>query len=410
MTLAWICAGLIAGTLASDPAPPPDPASSYRELREKAGRSPEEQVRLALWCEAHGLSAERLHHLTLAMLADPRNVAARGLMGLVARDGRWSRPEAVADRLKADQALVATRADYEDRRRKSAYTADAQWALGVWAEEHGLIEQSRAHLAAVTRLDPARDAAWKRLGFKKHDGRWATDAQLAAEKAEAEAQKAADKTWKPLLEKLKAALGQPSRRDEADAALAGVTDPRAVPMILRAFATNRPGDQLRAVQLLGQVESPAASRALAGLAVLARSPEARRAAVETLRRRDPREFIGPWIALIRKPIPFEVRPVGGPGSTGVLFVEGERANFRRVYAPPRDAHHPDPAGDQAGLRRQRPARARRADRPGPGHDLLAAQLQPRRIPGRRGHRPGRPRRQRSEPGQRRQPVAIGWRI
>ena len=174
MTFAWICAALLAAAPASDPASdpaqPPDPALSYRELRDKAGRSPEEQVRLALWCETHNLPAERLHHLTLAVLADPRNAVARALMGLVARDGRWLRPEAVADRLKADPDRAATLAEYEARRQRAAYTADGQWALGVWADEQGLAEQARAHLTAVTRLDPSRDAAWKRLGFKSTTG------------------------------------------------------------------------------------------------------------------------------------------------------------------------------------------------------------------------------------------------
>ena len=93
---------------------------------------------------------------------------------------------------------------------------------------------------APDRRDPARpkrESAWKKLGYKKHDGRWVTDTQLAAEKADTEAQKAADKKWKPLLEKYKAMLDQPSKREEAEAALASVTDPRAVSAIAHAFVT-----------------------------------------------------------------------------------------------------------------------------------------------------------------------------
>ena len=37
------------------------------------------------------------------------------------------------------------------------------------------------------------------------------------------------------------------------------------------------------------------------------------------------------IGLIRKPFKYQVRPVAGPGSTGVLFVEGEKFNVQRVY-------------------------------------------------------------------------------
>ncbi len=317
-------------------APAPDPASGlrrdYDDARASAGRSPDDQVRLALWCEAHGLPAERLKHLALAVLADPGHAAARGLLGLVARDGRWQRPEAVAARLGADPVAAATLADYDARRQKATYTAEGHWALGLWADEHGLKDQARAHFTAVIRLDPSHENARRRLGYKRHDGRWATDAQLVAERGGREEQRVADLRWKPRLERLKAMLAQ-SRRDEALADLATLTDPRAVPSIARVFLTDRAADQALAVQLLGQVDSPAASKTLAALAVLAPSAETRRLAIETLKRRDARDFVRSWIALIRKPVKFEVKPVGGPGSPGELFVEGEKANLRRRYAP-----------------------------------------------------------------------------
>ncbi len=275
---------------------------------------------------ANGLTAQRLHHLTLAILADPKNATARGLMGLVSHNGRWQRPEAVADKAKADDSL----AEYESRRLKAAYTVDAQYALGLWCDEHGLKEQAKAHLTAVTRLDPKRENAWKKLGYKKHEGRWITDDQLAAEKADLEVQKVSDRKWKPLLEKYKAMLDQPSKREEAETALASVSDPRVVPMVGLVFAKSE-STQPRAVQLLGQVDSPSASKGLAFLAVFAQSAEARRSAAETLRGRDAREYAGLVIALIRDPIKYEVKPVGGPGSPGVLFVEGQRANLKRIY-------------------------------------------------------------------------------
>src|SRR5258708_32130575 len=125
--------------LAASPATvPPDLAKDYQEARASGGKSSEEQVRLALWCEAHGLTKERLNHLALAVLSDPSNVTARGLMGLVAYNGRFQRPEAVADKAQADPIL----AEYDAKRARAPYTADGQWAMGVWAEEHGLKDQA----------------------------------------------------------------------------------------------------------------------------------------------------------------------------------------------------------------------------------------------------------------------------
>src|SRR5882757_9983400 len=102
MTLALICAGLLAASPATDP---PDLTRTYQEARARTGKSSEEQVRLALWCEAHGLTKERLNHLALAVLSDPANATARGLMGLVAYNGRFQRPEAVAEKSRADADL-----------------------------------------------------------------------------------------------------------------------------------------------------------------------------------------------------------------------------------------------------------------------------------------------------------------
>ena len=258
----------------------------YQAAKLAAGRTPDDQVRLAYWCEAHGLDAERLRHLALAVLADPTNATARGLLGLVARDHRWLKPEAVADKVKADPDLAAKLAEYDAKRSATPYTADGQYNLALWAEERGLTEQARAHLTAVVRLDPKRDGAWKRLGYTKHENHWATEAEITTAKADAEAQKAADKKWKPLLEKWKADLDRPSRRADAEASLRGLADPRAVPSIGRVFSVQGK-DAPVVARLLGQIDAPAASRALASLAFSHPSADIRRVATETLRDRDP---------------------------------------------------------------------------------------------------------------------------
>jgi hypothetical protein len=359
--------GLIvcSAVLAANPAETPTTPATYAEARAKAGRSPDEQVKLALWCEAHGLAAERLHHLTLAVLADPRHAAARGLMGLVSLEGRWLRPESVADKLKADPSLI----EYEARRKNTPETAAGHWEMGVWAVEHGLPEQAKAHFIAVTRLDPSRDDAWKRLGYKKQGARWTTDAQALAEKAEAAARTAADRKWKPILDnyRLMLASNSKSRRDEAEAALLEITDPRAIPSIGRVFASVEP-QQPRAVRLLGQIDAPQATRALAFLAVYARSSQARRAATETLRHRDPREYADTLIALLGDPIRFEIKHVEGSDSPGELLIEGKKANIRRLYTPP----SPFLAGDRFGYDSSGRAVVYRNVGPSSGHIELGA--------------------------------------
>src|SRR4051812_33125288 len=194
--------------------------AAYEDARGKVGRDPEAHVRLALWCERHGLGAERLRHLALAVLNDPRNATARGLLGLVNFRGRWERPEAVCAEVKADEVLAAKLAEYNARRARTAETADAHWKLALWCEEVGLEPEAQAHLISVTRLEPSREAAWKRLGYKRHGERWVTDAQLAAERAEAEAQKKADQHWTAMLTKWRGWLRDKAKKGDAEAALA----------------------------------------------------------------------------------------------------------------------------------------------------------------------------------------------
>ncbi len=325
LSLAIVCVSLTAA------GPSADDLASYRKARAEAGRDAVSQTKLALWCEGHGLTAEKAEHLALAAMADPSSAAIRGLMGLVPDGRAWRSPEDLAEKVQADARLSAALASYQEKRARTPETAEAQWKLGIWCEENGLDAEARAHFTGCVRLDPSREAAWKRLGYKKVGGRWATDAQVAAEKAESEAQKKADRDWRNRLEKMRAELNDPRKKDRAQTALAGVSDPRALPGVLRVFGN---GDASRLVQILGQIASPDSSRALAVLAIYGPTAGSRAAAVETLRRRDPREFASLWIDLIRKPLKYEVRPVGGPGSPGALFVEGEQFNRQRIYAPP----------------------------------------------------------------------------
>lgn len=315
------------GTLAPEP--------SYEQMRSSAGHDADAQVKLALWCEAHSLEGQKVRHLAMAVLADPSNAMARGLMGLVEYGGKWRRPDAVADAVRADVEHADLMAEYNGRRVRAPVKPDAQWKLALWCEEKGLRDESRAHLATVVRLDATHAEAWKRLGYKKVGSRWVTEARAAAEKTEKQLQQEADKRWRPRLEHLREALdGKGRRKDEALRELAEIADPRAVPAVWHALVERGGNHRVEAVQVLGQIDAIEASRALATLAVSAKSDEVRRRATETLRRRDPREWADLLIAMLREKVKYEVKKVGGPGSTGVLSVEGKEANVKRLYPTP----------------------------------------------------------------------------
>jgi hypothetical protein len=342
----------------SAPASLADTLKAYEAEKSAAGRDSEAQLRLALWCEQHGLNAERIKHLALAVLSDPNNATARGLMGLLAFRGRWETPEAVSAKVKADQELTAKLAEYNARRDKldelsneapsAAKGSTGRHAtrhsrqeiaaehvkLGMWCEQAGLKPEATAHFTQAVVLDPYRDATWKHLGYVKHNGRWLTREKVRAEETEAAEQKRADRYWEPLLEKWKAWLDDPKRIADAEAALDTVIDARAVPTLMRVFAAGAEPIQKAAIKLLGRIDTPAATKALATLAVLSRFDAVRWDAAQALRSREPRDYAGMLVDQIAAPIMYRAQPVGGPGSPGALMVETPRFKMLRTYDAP----------------------------------------------------------------------------
>src|SRR5262245_66292882 len=94
-----------------------------------------------------------------------------------ARNAVASPAAAASEGIGPDGAL----AKYNEMKAKTPQTAAAQWKLANWCELNGLQPEAFVHYTAVVMLDPKRDAAWRKLGFKKHHGRWMTDEQIAGE-------------------------------------------------------------------------------------------------------------------------------------------------------------------------------------------------------------------------------------
>jgi hypothetical protein len=279
----------------------PREMAAYEAARSKAGRDADAHVRLALWCESHGLGAERWKHLAIAVLADPAHATARGLMGLVAYRGGWRSPEAVSAQVGSDREYASALASYNGRRARMTDSPDAHWKMALWCEQQGLKPEATAHLTRVVQLEPGREGAWKHLGYRRQGRRWVTDEQIAAERAEAEARKYADRHWTPILTRWRGWIGERSREAELAEALATVTDPRAVPSVWVTLGRGAASQQKAAIQLLGQIDSPDATRALALLALDGKSPEVRARATQTLRVRDPRDIASLLVALLRDP-------------------------------------------------------------------------------------------------------------
>lgn len=359
---------LVLSALAAAPGATTEPdLKAYEEVRARSGRDADSLVKLALWCEARGLDAQRQKHLAQAVLADPAHAAARALLGLVAFRGRWMTPEKAAEAMKADDHLAALRAEYEarrerieaeGRRREEAagpmldtiaagrgraaaeasrrqirrVLAPEHVKLGLWCEANGLKDESLAHLHYAVLLDPYRDATWKHLGYVRRDGRWMSHAQADAADKEEGLRRRAERHWIPLLRDWRAALADPARREEARAGLDAVTDPHAVSAIARILGDEATGDV--AVAMLARIDTPESTKELARLAVVHSSPWVRGAAIKALRGRDHRDYAGALVELIRSTMKLYVQPVAGPGLPGVMIIETPRVKMIRSYDAP----------------------------------------------------------------------------
>lgn len=337
-----LCAGLLVAS--------PDRAG-YQAAAARAGRDAGAHVKLAVWCEAHDMDAERLDQVAAALAIDPRNAAARAMLGLVRYGERWLSPDGVAQAAESDAAMAAKRAEYEAKRQATPETADGQWQLGLWCEQNGLKPEAIAHFTAVTQLSPRRTEAWRKLGCELYRGRWRNPEQIAAERAEDEAQKQADQQWQPLIEKWKKDLVfDGPRLEQARSALRAISDPRAVPAIQRALGHGNRVQQELAVELLSRIDCPASSHALAAMSLSDRWPEVPPFAIRELKRRDPRDYMGAMIGLMRHPVKYYLNPIPPRCTAGMLVILGEHTRTERIYEVQRGgftdsaAYGPPPSG------------------------------------------------------------------
>jgi hypothetical protein len=337
-------------------------AEAYETARVAAGQDPEKLVRLALWCEAHGRDKDRQTLLGEIVRIDPENPLAHTLLGLVRTGDGWLSPDMMRLRRQADEPLKVRLAEYLRRRDRLVRLAREETAeidavrkrgasnqvlllklrldhklaeehahLARWCKEHDLEARSLAHDSAAVRLNPALETARKHLRYVNHDGRWITREQLESTRREAEAQRHADRLWESRIRRLARALRSSEHVREAEAELAKMTDPASVPTIARLLARGSADYQRLAVRLLGPIDSPASTHELASLAIFGDDPT-RLAAIDALRGRDPLDYAGTLVALIRTPCTFDVRPGNGGGTVGALIVDTPRFHLDRRYS------------------------------------------------------------------------------
>jgi hypothetical protein len=84
--------------------------------------------------------------------------------------------EVTIDRNEIQEIIVEKnpKEQYDEVKDRYKDTADDQFNLAIWCEEHKLPKQRKAHLEKTIELDPDHAQAREKLGYTKYDGKWLT--------------------------------------------------------------------------------------------------------------------------------------------------------------------------------------------------------------------------------------------
>ncbi len=196
--------------------------------------------------------------------------------------------------------------DYVVRREKLASTAESQYGLGSWCEEHHLTDLARLHYEQALAKDPDFEPAHKKLGHTKVDGSWLTRDDLTAaqglvkykgrwvtaeEKSHLEDNEkttAAQGSWLRRLRLLRQAIinGGPDRRREAESQLMAIRDPDAVVPLVRTFGQDEPPRRILLALVLSAIGGPEATAALVQRVLDEPNSEVRTITFDHLKQRD----------------------------------------------------------------------------------------------------------------------------
>ncbi len=215
----------------------------------------------ALAKEAQGTASARAADLQTAVEKSPDYAPARWHLGFVKHGDQWRRYDEAARIARSDPA----RSIYRRLRAEAPNTVAGQLELARWCLEKKLLPEARAHYTRVIELSPDHAEAREKLGFRRVDGVWLNQREVAEARARA-AQAIADmKEWRPKLEELrKQLLGtNPKVAAEAESQIRAIHVPAAIPAIEVVLSAHSEKTAQVAVATLGSMTTTEAAVALA---------------------------------------------------------------------------------------------------------------------------------------------------
>ena len=219
--------------------------------------------------------------------------------------------EVTVDRSQIQEIIQEKSAaeQYAEVKDQYADTAEDQFRLAMWCDEHKLPKQRKLHLQEVIELDPDHAQSREKLGYVKRDGKWMTPNEMKEakglvryngryvtpqEKEILEQKKRQDDDEKEWYARIKMWKGwmagnDPSRARQGEERLRAIDDPHALEAVVGQFGKEK-DESLRVLMcnILGNLPGEQATLELVKRCIIDMSPNVRYAAIDKLvEREDP---------------------------------------------------------------------------------------------------------------------------
>ena len=250
--------------------------------------SPAELVHEALHREIYGLARERNQLLRDALRNDPNYGPAHWHQGFVLSNGEWIDIESIVRESESDLLK-----EYARNRSKTSDTVEGQMSLANWCRDRLLADQERGTFVAGIGIEYRTRHHAERLGFRRVDGKWLSEAEIAATIGRRKLETDATNRSRTELQEIGRDLhhNHAARRDAARSRLAAIKDVHAIPAMESILSVVSQEGALAAVDTIGTFKGQEAVDSLIRHAVLSQWPLVRQAAAERLKDRKLSSFV-----------------------------------------------------------------------------------------------------------------------
>jgi hypothetical protein len=206
--------------------------------------------------------------------------------------------------VRTAEAQVGSLPKYLALRQQMVDDRDGHQAMAKWAREHGLVEQSRAHLLRLLDFDPENQQVRRELGHVNIDGRWLTKEEFDELTAEQNRRTQLYRRWAEPVGKAVKQMTSPrkSNQQRGHQMLEAISDPEATYAVEQLFCSQPMPNANVGIAKIHSFEGDDATGALLRVAVFHRDPSARQTATQLLTEREAAQFVPDLVGMLESPV------------------------------------------------------------------------------------------------------------